>query len=82
MVFRPSIKRNFKYVPILDRLEYSFLFGTGTVNLYRDSLLIDNVTLYENLYRLELYSLIYISPTVNTVSSTKCLRLNENFSIL
>ena len=27
-------------VPILDRLGYSFLFGSGKVKLYRDSLLI------------------------------------------
>ena len=28
------------FVPILERLEYSFLFGSGKIILYRDSLLI------------------------------------------
>ena len=35
-----------------------------------------------NLYRLELYSLLSFSPTVNNVSSTKRLRLNEKSYIL
>ena len=69
-------------IPILDRLGYTFLFGTGKVNLYRDSLLIGNGTLRGNLYRLELYSLFSISPIVNTVNRTKCFGLNEKSSIL
>ena len=44
VAFIPSIRRNLIYVHILDRLGYSFLFGTGKVNLYRDSLLIGNGT--------------------------------------
>ena len=44
--------------------------------------MIGNGTLYGNLYRLELYSLFSFSPTINTISSTKRLRLNENPSIL
>ena len=73
VAFIPFIRRNLIYVPFLDRLGYSFLFGIGKVNLYRDSLLFDNGTLCGNLYKLELYSLIYFSPNVNTVSSTKHL---------
>ena len=82
MAFIPSIRRNLIYVPILDRLGYSFLFGTGKVNLYRDSLLIGNGTLCGNPYNLKLYSLLSFSHTINTVSSTKRLRLNEKSSIL
>ena len=84
MAFIPSIRRNLIYVPILDRLGYSFIFRTRKVNLYRDSLLISNGTLCGNLYRLELSALPYVSTTftVNTIGSTKHLRLNEKFSIL
>ena len=42
-------------VPILDRLGYSFIFGSGKVKLYRDSLLISTGVLYGSLYRLELF---------------------------
>ena len=82
MALIPSARRNLISIPILDRLGYSFLFGTRKVNLYRDSLLISNGTLCGNLYRLELYSLLSFSHTVNSVSSTKHLRLNEKSSIL
>ena len=34
VIYIPSIGRNLILVPILDRLEYSFLFGTGKVKLY------------------------------------------------
>ena len=44
--------------------------------------MIGNGTLYGNLYRLELYSFFLFSPTVNIVSSPKCLKLNKKFSIL
>ena len=44
--------------------------------------MIGNETLCGNLYRLELYSLLFFSPTVNTVSSTKRLKLNEKSYIL
>ena len=44
--------------------------------------MIGNGTFCGNLYRLELYSLLYVSPAVNTISSTECLRLNEKSSIL
>ena len=79
-----GIRRNLISVPILDRLEYNFLFGTGKTKLYQDSLLIDTGVLYGNLYKLELFALPYVSATisVNTVSSMKCLRLNEKFSTL
>ena len=75
MVYIPSIRRNLIYVPILDKLGYSFLFGTRKFELYRDSLLISNGMLCRNLYILELYGLLYvsISPDVNTISSTKHL---------
>ena len=82
VAFIPFIRRNLISVPFLDRLGYSLLFGIGKVNLYRDSLLFDNGTLCGNLYKLELYSLIYFSLIVNTVSSTKHLRLNEKSYIL
>ena len=79
-----SIKRNLISVPILDRLRYSFLFGTGKVNLYRDSLLIGNGMLCGSLYKLELSTLPFVSTTltVNTTSSSKRLRLNEKSSTL
>ena len=82
MAFIPSIRRNLIFITILDRLGYSFLFGTGKVNLYQDSFLIGNETLCGNLYRLGLYSLLSFSLNVNTVSTNKCLKLNEKFSIL
>ena len=82
MAFITSIRRNLIYVPILNRLGYSFLFGIGRVNLYRDSLLVDNGTRCMNIYRLELYSLLSFCHTVNTVRSTKHLRLNEESSII
>ena len=44
--------------------------------------MIGNGTLCGNLYLLELYSLLSISPIVNTISSTNRLRLNEKSSIL
>ena len=69
----------------MDRLGFSFLFGIGKVKLYQDSLLISTRVLCGNLYRLEFFfSLpsIYATLYVNTVSSTKCLRLNEKSSTL
>ena len=42
VAFIPSIRRNLISVPILDRLGYSFIFGTGKFKLYQDSLLIGN----------------------------------------
>ena len=79
MAYIPSIRINLISVPILDRLGYSFLFGTEKVKLYQDSLLIGNEVLCWNLYILELSALPSVSTTlsVNTVSSKKCLRLNE-----
>ena len=68
MAFIPSIRRNLIFVPILDGLGYSFLFGTGKDKLYRDSLLISNETLCGNIYRLGLYNFLSFSPNVNTVS--------------
>ena len=45
-----SIRKNLISVPILDRLGYSFLFGTEKVKLYKDSLLIWHwSTLWESL---------------------------------
>ena len=34
VAYVPSIRRNLIYVPILDRLGYSFPFGSGKVKLY------------------------------------------------
>ena len=42
VAYVPFIRRNLISVPILDKFGYSFLFGTGKVNLYRDSLLFGN----------------------------------------
>ena len=79
MMFIPLIRRNLILVPILDRLRYSFLFGTEKVKLYQDSLLIGNGILCGSLYILELFVLPYVSATlaVNITSSSKRLRLNE-----
>ena len=70
-------------VPILDRIGYSFLFGTGKVKLYQNSLLIIIGVLCGSLYRLELSAFPYVSTTliVKTSNSSKGLRLNEKFSI-
>ena len=78
----PSIRRILISIPILDRLRYTFLFGTGKVKLYQDSLLIGTGVLYGSLYRLELSSIPSVSATltVNTTSSSKLLRLNEKSS--
>ena len=84
MVYIPSIRRNLISILILDKLGYSFLFGTGKVKLYQDSLLIGNGILCESLYILELSTLPYVSATltINTASSSKRLRLNEKSSTL
>ena len=50
--------------------------------MYRDSLLIITRVLCENLYKLELSALPYVFTTVNTISCSKCLRLNEKSSTL
>ena len=42
MAYIPSIRRILISIPILDRLECSFLFGTRKVKLYQDYLLIGN----------------------------------------
>ena len=75
----PSIRRNLILVPILERLGYSFLFGSRKVKLYRDSLLMGNGILCGSLYRLEFSVLpyIYATLTINTASSSKRLKLNE-----
>ena len=80
----PSIRRNLISVAILDKFGYSFLFGTGKFKLYRDSLLIGSGILCESLYRLELSALhsVFVTLTVNTISSSKRLRLNEKSYIL
>ena len=82
MAYIPSIKRNLISIPILDKLGYSFLFGTRKIKLYQDSLLISTGVLLN--YRLKLSSLpsVFATLTVNTISSSKLLRLNENSSIL
>ena len=84
VTFMLLIKRNLISVPILDRLGYNFLFGIGKDKLYQDSLLIGTRVRCGNLYRLDLSALPFFSTilTVNTVSSTKRLRLNENCSII
>ena len=82
MAYIPSIRRNLISILILDKLGYSFLFGTGKVKLYQDSLLIGNGILCESLYILELSTLPSVSATltINTASSSKRLRLNEKSS--
>ena len=80
----PSIRRNLISVLILDRLGYSFLFGSRKSKLYRDFLLIGNGVLCGSLYRLELTTFPFVSTTltVNTGSSFKRLKLNEMSSTL
>ena len=80
VAYIPLIMGNLILVPILDRLGYSFLFGTGKVKLYRDLLLIGTGVLCGSLYKLELFALpfVFATLTVNTVSSSKHLRLTEN----
>ena len=84
MAYIPSIRKNLISVPILDRLGYSFLFGTRKVKLYRDSLLIDTRVLCGSLYRLELSALPSVSftLTINTSSRSKRSKLNEMSSTL
>ena len=84
VTYIPSIRRNLISIPILDRLRYSFLFGTGKVKLYQDSLLIGIRVLCGNLYILELFALpsVFATLTINTTNSSKRLRLNEKSSIL
>ena len=84
VAYIPSIRRNLISVPILDRLGYSFLFRTGKVKLYRDSLLIGTGVLCGSLYILELSALssVFATLTVNSASGSKHLRLNEKSSTL
>ena len=84
VAYIPSIRRNLIPVPILERLGYSFLFGSRKVKLYKDSLLIGNKILCGSLYRLDFPTLPYVSTTltVSIINSTKCLRLNEKSYIL
>ena len=84
MAYIPSMRRNLISIHILDKLGHRFLFGIGKVKLYGDSLLIGIGVLCGSFYRLELYALpsAYATLTVNIVSSTKRLRLNEKSSIL
>ena len=84
MVFIHLIRRNLISIPILDRLGYGFLFGTGKIKLYQNSLLIRTRVLCGNLYRSEFSALPSVSTTlnVNVVSRTKCFRLNEKSSTL
>ena len=82
VTYIPSIRRNLISISILDRLGYSFLFGTRKVKLYRDSLFIDTRVLCGSLYILELSAIPYVYAilTINTTSSSKRLRLNEKSS--
>ena len=63
-------------------MDIVFFLELEKVKLYQDSLSIGNGMLYGNFYRSELYGLPHIFVSVNTVSSTKRLRLNEKSSIL
>ena len=67
----PSIIRNLIAVSILDGTSYSFLFGSSKVKLYRDSILISNGMLSENLYKLNLVDVIDVSSSssLNVVGS-------------
>ena len=84
VAYIPSIRRNLISIPILDRLGYIFLFGSTKVKLYRDSLLIGNEIIYGSLYILEVSTLpsVFVTLTVNTANSSKCLRLNKKSSTL
>ena len=84
MTYVPSIRRNLISIPILDRLGYSFLFGTGKVKLYQNSLLIGTGILCGSLYKLELSVLPFVSATrtINTTSISKHLRFNERSSVI
>ena len=84
VAYIPSIRRILISLPILNRLGYSFLFGTCKVKLYQDTLFLGTGLLCGSLCKLEQSTLpsIYATLSVNTVSSTKRLRLNEKFSIL
>ena len=82
MAYIPFIRRNLISVLILDRLGYSFLFGNGKVKLYQYSLLNGNGTLCGNVYILELYGLPFVYVSIDSNSSTKCLRLNEKSSTI
>ena len=70
VVYIPQTRRNLISVPILDRLGYIYIY----IYIYK--------TLCGDLYKLGLYSFLSFSPNVNTISSTKCLKLNEKSSIL
>ena len=63
-------------------MDIVFFLELEKVKLYQDSLSIGNGMLYGNFYRSELYGLPHIFVSVNTISSTKRLRLNEKSSIL
>ena len=64
VTYIPSIRRNLTLVLILDRLGYSFLFGTEKVKLYQDSLLIGIRVLCGSLYILDLSTLPYVFATL------------------
>ena len=63
---------------------YSLLFGTGKLNLYRDSILIGNGTLCGNLYKLDLHDVASIasSSSLNTVVGSKRGRSDLRSSML
>ena len=84
VVYIPSIRRNLISVSILDRLGYSFLFGSRKVKLYQDSLLVDNGILCGSLYRLELSALpFFLLPLLSILLvAPNVLRLNEKSSTL
>ena len=84
VAYIPSFRRNLISVSILDRLGYSFLFGTGKLTLYRDSLLVGNGTLCGNLYKLDLHDVASVSSTscLNAVVGSKRARLDLKSSML
>ena len=77
--------RNLIFVSILDRLGYSLPFGTEKLSLYRDSLLIENGSLCENLYKLDLHDIASVassSSSLSTVVGSKRGRSDMRSSML
>ena len=77
--------RNLIFISILDRLGYSLPFGTKKLSLYHDSLLIENGSLCENLYKLDLHDIASVassSSSLSTVVGSKRGRSDMRSSML
>ncbi|RVW41008.1 Retrovirus-related Pol polyprotein from transposon TNT 1-94 [Vitis vinifera] len=83
VVYIPSLRRNLIYVSVLDRHGYSFHFGGGKVDIFSNSVLIDNGILFGNLYSLSLHhGPLCDSSSVNSVVGCKHARMNLSSSML